>query len=742
MAVLVLAAACGGAAAGVHPTGTVAIDDLYGAGFAALVTLSASRASRWTLLFLAAVGFAFSRYWLWIPAGAGLVAAFGVCVPKRRSPVFCALAGALAAQVVLRWPSVGFHGLTAVAALVAVAPALLSAWRNSGRRVHRICGWAIGVLLAVLVVFAVPVVVSMLSARSGLESGVSLAKSSVNSFEDGRSDAAKAVIGRAAGDLGHAHRTLSGWWNIGGYVVPVLAQQERALADGATAGARLTSVVDRQADALDLSNLRFRDGRIDVQSLEALQKPTVLVDQAVISAQHEMAKTRSAWLISPIETRLSSFDSQMTRFRSDADLAVLAVRDGPALLGADGVRHYFVAFMSPAETRGLGGILGAYGILTVDDGSLKLTQSGRPIDLTAADSPAWHLDGPASFLARYGQFKPQDSFEDLSLAPDLPTVGDVIEQLYPQVGGTHLDGVIVLDPYALGDLLDLTGPVQVPGLGELTAQNAGPVLLKRQYLIGSITTDQRHDYLQDALAAGFHQLTTSSLPSPETIASALGPAVRQGRLLFWSSHPADDPLLDRLDLTGAFPSRGDGDLLAVTDANGAADKIDAYLDQSISDQVSYDPATGQVASTVTVALDNTAPASGLPEYVIGSYTGSGLPSGTSKTWLSLYSPLALTSVTVDGKPVTFSGPTEEDGVYAYSGFVVTPPSSTVKVVAKLAGRVAPGGYTMTTRLQPLANPQSFTVSVAPAGPSFAGGTWTAGTDQVQRHTWALSRRKH
>ena len=56
----------------------------------------------------------------------------------------------------------------------------------------------------------------------------------------------------------------------------------------------------------------------------------------------------------------------------------------------------------------------------------------------------------------------------MSYAPDLPTVADVIQQLYPQAGGDHIDGVLALDPYGLAALIGMTGPIKVPGLGRLT----------------------------------------------------------------------------------------------------------------------------------------------------------------------------------------------------------------------------------------------------------------------------------
>jgi hypothetical protein len=203
--------------------------------------------------------------------------------------------------------------------------------------------------------------------------------------------------------------------------------------------------------------------------------------------------------------------------------------------------------------------------------------------------------------------------------------------------------------------------------------------------------------------------------------------------------------LRRLDLAGAFPQPGPGhDVLAVTVANAANNKIDAYLHERLADSVRYDPTAGTVASTVTVSLDNTAPAGGLPDYVIGSFRGSGLPAGTNYAWLSVYSPFTLTSAAVNDRKVALPGWLPELGVRAYSLFVTTPAHSTSIVTLTFAGRVDPRpSYGVDLRLQPLAVTPSVSVSVGPASgwKAVAGqpATWVAGADLVQHHTWRFRR---
>jgi hypothetical protein len=189
-----------------------------------------------------------------------------------------------------------------------------------------------------------------------------------------------------------------------------------------------------------------------------------------------------------------------------------------------------------------------------------------------------------------------------------------------------------------------------------------------------------------------------------------------------------------LQLAGTFPQAGGGDLLAVTTDNAGNNKTDAYLTRTINDRVTYDPGTGAVTSEVTLTLHNTAPSSGLPSVVIGSYTGSGLPPGADRSWISLYTPLAVVAQRNDGQPAE-SVPTPALGVTAYSSYIDVPPGGTATVQYTLAGQVRSGdAYRLTARIQPSALPTSETVTVVPTAGWHGGGRCTLGPDLVQTCT--------
>ena len=86
-----------------------------------------------------------------------------------------------------------------------------------------------------------------------------------------------------------------------------------------------------------------------------------------------------------------------------------------------------------------------------------------------------------------------------------------------------------------------------------------------------------------------------------------------------------------------------------------------------------------------VELTNTAPAEGFPRYVIGNRVG--LPDGTSRLYVSFYSPLGADGVTRRRRADRASTVGTGAGWNVYSGFVDIPPGGTVDVEVQLAGVV-------------------------------------------------------
>jgi hypothetical protein len=266
-----------------------------------------------------------------------------------------------------------------------------------------------------------------------------------------------------------------------------------------------------------------------------------------------------------------------------------------------------------------------------------------------------------------------------------------------------------MGPSALAGLLSLTGPVKVAGLPvAIDADNAESFVLRDQY---TLVDDYRlrRDALSELVEATFDKLESGKFPPPSDVANAMAPALRRGDLALWFARDAEQEFARRIRADDAVaPARSDSFGFIVQ--NGGGNKLDAYLHRRTTYDATLDPRTGRLAARAVVELENAIPPD-VPDYVGDNLVG--LPKGASRLYVSLYTPLRVTDLRIDGERVTFTDE-RELGRNVYSGFVDIPPRGTRTVTAMLEGFVAlPGGsYEFDGMRQPLATAERFDYTLA------------------------------
>jgi hypothetical protein len=628
-------------------------------------------------------------------------------------------------QTILHLPS-GRFGANLVVSIAAAGCLVGPAWQRVGaatrgrlRRVLLVCG--LGGAIAVAAFLA-----SLLLARADIEVGIRSAQDGLVAARQGDGDAAADLLDEAGRAFTSAQEDLDSWWARPARLVPVVGQHARSLEVLAGAGADLAEAAGTSAREARVEDLRVTDGRLDLDQVRAMAGPLAAVEVALQRADAAIPGARSEWLVAPVAHRIVDFERSVDEAIGEAATASEAVTVLPDLLGGDGRRTYFVAFGTPAETRELGGFMGAYAILVADDGELSLGVTGRVRDLNEL-LRGKQLTDPSVFPADYLAMLPQRFWHNITATPDFPTMAEAVHQLWPARALGRMDGVLYMDPATLGDLLALTGPIRVPGHREaLTQRTAADFLLREQYI--AFPDDDRHDFLVDAATTVFDELTTGDLPGPGEIVDTLAPAARERRLLLHSYHADEQALFARLDLDGRLPPV-EGDFLSVRSSNRGLNKLDAMMRRSVTYDVAVDPGRGIVRSTVTVRIDNDAPGEGLPYGVIGNRLGE--PAGTNSTTLAVYSPLGLVDVTQDGRSIGRGASPSLDR-NRYTVLLDVPPEGTVTVVFHLEGRVdLRDGYRLEVVSQPLVNADDLRVEVHGSGPWRPWGprTWSGTTSE-------------
>ncbi|MEI7546462.1 MAG: DUF4012 domain-containing protein [Actinomycetota bacterium] len=711
-------AAAGAVAAGFsgcHPTGQATIDVVLTGAVAAFTIWLGASASWWSLV---AAG------WVAVLAcgsapgaiAAMVASAIGLYLgSQRRNLVWTrCLSVAITVQVLLRLQLDPFFGFSAlIAGLV-----LIGLWGVCGTRRRHVVRLRLrqgvliggGFVLAAALLFGARVAMT----RSQLDDGYQRVLDGLSQLQNGDARGAATTLHAAAARLADVADAAGSVWTQPARLVPVLAQHRNALAD---VMARAGTAAEAAADALetvDLDSLVVEGGIIDTAQVAILQQPLADLRDAVLDLQAALADADSPWLVGPAADRLHRYQRRADQAAQQAQASAAAAAEGPAMLGADGARTYLIGFMSPAEARGVVGMMGNYAVITMDHGRISRTEFGRTNALgnEVADAGGVRVDMSDEFAAMYGRDTLDDNgkavrafWSNVTMSPDVPTVAALMAQVWEGTGHPRVDGVFLVDPAGLAGLLQATGPIRVKGLDQpLNAANVQQFLYLDQY---RASTPERSDLLEAVATTTLDGVLNGKLPAPQGLAKALGPAATGGHLVGWARRADEQEMLRLVGMSGAFPPPAGHDGFAVVNNNATANKIDSFLERTVRYDAHIHDA--RVASTITIRLHNTAPSSGYPDYVIGSEFVD-LPLGTNRTLLTVYSPLTRRSASLDGKSVGMRDG-QEGGWNAYTMRLDLAPGQTRTVVIELQGTVTAERYGVVVRPQPMAVPDAVSIHV-------------------------------
>ncbi len=724
--VLVVLGVVGAGFAPCRPTGVVVFDVCERAVLGGVFVWFTARSRRWTRFVVAGGALVFAGT-LWGAAVALVALALVVGadrLPRRHERLLGALVGLLGGQVLLRAAAIGRFGFTALVTAVVVAVVVVSGYRAapemSRRRIRRISGALVAVTLVAVAGFGF----TIWRSQAPMNEALAHSQGGMAKAEAGSQYLAALHFLAAESAFERAHELQRSPAGRLAAAVPILSQHARLVTTASRSGGELAENAFRAVAAAPYGDLRADDGTVDLGRLEAMR---VRLSATIASTRRTLARIDAAsspWLVGPVRHRIVDYRAELTDSLPKAEQAVRALDVVPSLLGARGPKRYLVLFANPAESRGLGGFIGAWAELEADNGHVRLTRHGHIDDLNdATDWETRTITAPSDYLARYSRLQPQRFIQNVSASPDFPTVARVSTELYRQTMHTRVDGVLYVDPIALGALLELTGPVLPEGSWyRIHAKNAADYLMHDQYLRYPGRTERRIDVLSETAEATFEALTHGELPPIRRVTEVLSPMIRQGRLLFWAADAETDSYFTSMGMTGAFPRPDGHDLLSVRISNASTNKADYFIDQTTRYTVRYDPRTGATRATARVTFVNHAPSSGEPSYVLGNQdtrTGKtdGRPFGSDTLAVSVYSALRPTALAIDGVESGVEVQ-RELGAWVGSQSITVGPGGRVTVRIDLTGTLRPGDrYHLTVAPQPSARPRHTTVVVEPTDAS-------------------------
>lgn len=402
---------------------------------------------------------------------------------------------------------------------------------------------------------------------------------------------------------------------------------------------------------------------IDLEPIRQATPSVSSAAHAVRASAERLEEIDASALLPQVSEPLDQARKQLEAVTGALDASADATQLAPYMLGADSPRHYILMIQNNAEARASGGIPGALAVITLDRGQMTLGAQSSAGDIGIM-SPSLPVDEEQVqiYSGRLGKY-----LQDVNLTPDFPTAASTVQAMWKKKTGQNVDGVISIDPVALGYVLQATGPVQVRN-PELLALAGGrlPTELNGNNVVQTLLSDVydkiEEPKLQDAYFAGVAQEIFAALSTGKGDAKALVDGMTrgtaEGRVLVWSGLTGEQDIIAKYPLSGSIagPSVSPAQFgVYFNDGTGA--KMDYYVKRTVQllEECSGDE-YGQIK--VRITSTNTAPtdaATSLPKYVTGGGV-FGVPPGSVQTNVIAYGPIQanVETATLDGKKTDFA----------------------------------------------------------------------------------------
>lgn len=466
---------------------------------------------------------------------------------------------------------------------------------------------------------------------------------------------ARVLLARLQGDAATAARATDGpLWTVVGSVPWVGRTVAQTTVLASTANQVMTLVAPPLLD--DTASLRSvargNGGSVDLAALRSTGAGVDVALAHVSGLAATVDELPDGIVLPPVAQARNRLNAHLHRLRGALQTLSTTSRVGPAMLGADRPRRYFVAFQNNAETRGTGGLVGAYAIIRAVKGTITVERLGSDLDLEDLKSPKVDL-GP-DFRRMYGE--DVRSWQNTNMSGHFPFAARQWLDMWEQRSGERLDGAIATDPVALSYLLRTTGPVVVPGGTTVSADNVvahSEYEIYRRYDGDDL---RRKSYLVGMASAVLDRLLGPQAPARSELLNAVAKATGERRFMIWSAHPAEQAALSGTAVAGEVPAVP-GPFAFLVLNNTAGNKADYFLGRSLTYELGR-CRDGQRSSTVTAVLRNDVPSAPQPRFVTGRKDQNPGPQGSTSVLVSLYAPqgAALRSATVNGTPTrVFAG---------------------------------------------------------------------------------------
>ncbi|NNL98837.1 MAG: DUF4012 domain-containing protein [Acidimicrobiia bacterium] len=401
-------------------------------------------------------------------------------------------------------------------------------------------------------------------------------------------------------------------------LVPWVGTQVRSAdALSAAAGTATSALAEAADDVAGLAESGSASDRvaIAVEGLAIIRRARETLDRLDLGPSDGL--TRSLF---DARERFSNEVEETDGLLSDAETATTGLAGF-----LEGPTTYLLLAANNSEMRAGSGSYLQVGTLTVTNGSLSVSPLRPAGDILLERGAVPIAD--EDLADRWGWLDIASDWRNLSLSPRFPASAELGAAMWRQLEAESVDGVFVIDPVALSEIMSVAGPVEVDGR-TISASDVVRELLFDQYWEEDVET--RRDRLDEIARATFGVVESADVDLV-TLARNLQAAAAGRHLLAWSDQPAQQAAWLVVGVDGGLSAES----VAVSVLNQGANKLDPFL--TVDAQLSAELFDSERLITLTLTLDNSAQAA-FPPYVLGPAAAFGYDPGTYAGFLSVNVP--------------------------------------------------------------------------------------------------------
>jgi len=346
----------------------------------------------------------------------------------------------------------------------------------------------------------------------------------------------------------------------------------------------------------------YAGGRLDFAAVTDLAERVATYSAQISALESRLAEAERGSL-GVIEEAFERAQRRLASTHSALETVQRALTVLPELFGSDRDRRYLIAFLTPSEARGGGGLLGVFTVLTARDGALDLGPIHTNDDINDRLGRK-NVKAPAWFNHLYGNLTALSDVRQANLSINFPATSHVMLEMYREALGKQLDGVIAMDPLTLGNLTRALGPLRTRGWDEaIRASNARRLLLRDIYIRFPLSAEGRQNaYLARLVDKVWTKIDGGGFPIG-AMGAALADSAASQHLKVFVSEPRLQAVVRDIGI-GGDPTVEGPNVQAFFHNNFAGNKVDYYVERTQKVDIELaDDGSARVATEITMTND-------------------------------------------------------------------------------------------------------------------------------------------